>query len=377
MAVVLVTGGAGFIGSRLALRLVAAGHRVRVVDALTPQVHGADPQQSALYRSIAGHVEFVRASVVDRAAMTAALAEVDAIVHLAAETGTGQSMYQIEHYSAVNIGGTTLLLDILANTMHRVKRFVVASSRAVYGEGKYLSAEFGPVYPASRSAADMEAGDFSVKYPGAVTPLQLVATDEDSRLHPSSVYGITKQVQEQMAMTVCPTIGIEPVAFRYQNVFGPGQSLSNPYTGILSIFSTLILNGQPVNVFEDGLESRDFVYVDDVVEATMLGIEHPGAAGGIFNVGTGESTTVLAVVEALGRHLGRQVDARVSGNFRLGDIRHNHACIARIRERLGFAPGWTFDRGIAAFARWVSDVVPPKSTYEHSLEEMRARGLLK
>jgi len=377
MSLVLITGGAGFIGSRLALRLLAAGHRVRVVDTLAPQVHGEDPERSELFRSIAGKVDFVRASVTDREAMTAALADVEAVVHLAAETGTGQSMYQIEHYSAVNIGGTALLLDILANGPHRVKRFVVASSRAVYGEGKYLSAELGAVYPGSRSAADMEAGDFSVKYPGAVTPLELVPTDEESRLHPSSVYGITKQVQEQMVVTVCPTIGIEPVAFRYQNVFGPGQSLSNPYTGILSIFSTLILNGQPINIFEDGLESRDFVYVDDVVSATLLGIEHPDAAGGIFNVGTGEPTTVLAVVETLARHFGREVEAKVSGNFRLGDIRHNYACTAWIARRLGFAPAWDFDRGTEAFARWVLDVVPQGSAYEHSLDEMRQRGLLK
>ncbi|KQX18543.1 MULTISPECIES: NAD-dependent epimerase/dehydratase family protein [unclassified Sphingomonas] len=377
MALILITGGAGFIGSRLALRLIAQGHAVRVVDTLSPQVHGDRPERSDLYRSIAGKVDFARASVTDRGAMAAALADVDAVVHLAAETGTGQSMYQIEHYSAVNIGGTALLLDILANARHRVKRFVVASSRSVYGEGKYLSAELGIVYPGSRSAAAMEAGDFAVHYPGAVAPLELLATDEGSKLHPSSVYGITKQVQEQMVMTVCPTIGIEPVAFRYQNVFGPGQSLTNPYTGILSIFSTLILNGQPINIFEDGEESRDFVFVDDVVRATTLGIEHPGAAGGVFNVGTGVPTSVLAVAETLGRHLGRPVDSSISGNFRLGDIRHNYACTAHIRDRLGFSPDWDFDRGIEAFARWVLQSSPVASTYEESLAEMRAKGLLK
>ncbi|MES2495400.1 MAG: NAD-dependent epimerase/dehydratase family protein [Pseudomonadota bacterium] len=377
MSRTLITGGAGFIGSRLALQLIEGGHEVRVVDTLSPQIHGEHPERSDLYQSIAGKVDFVQASVTDRAAMTAALADVDAVVHLAAETGTGQSMYRIEHYSAVNIGGTALMLDILANMAHRVKRFVVASSRSVYGEGKYRSPELGVVYPGPRNAADMETGDFAVKYPGAVAPLQLLATDEESKLHPSSVYGITKQVQEQMVMTVCPTIGIEPVAFRYQNVFGPGQSLSNPYTGILSIFSTLILNGQPINIFEDGLESRDFVYVDDVVRATVLGIEHAGAAGGIFNVGTGVSISVLDVAEALGRHLGRPSEHWISGNYRAGDIRHNHACTQRIRDRLGFVPEWDFERGICAFAEWVRASSPTVSAYQDSLREMRDRGLLK
>lgn len=377
MGHVLITGGSGFIGSRLALQLIDGGHDVRVVDTLSSQIHGEHPEQSELYRSIEGKVDFIRASVTDRAVMATALADVDAVVHLAAETGTGQSMYQIEHYSAVNIGGTALMLDILANASHRVKRFVVASSRSVYGEGKYRSAELGAVYPGPRAADAMEAGDFAVKYPGAVVPLELEATDEVSKLHPSSVYGITKQVQEQMVMTVCPTIGIEPVAFRYQNVFGPGQSLSNPYTGILSIFSTLILNGQLINIFEDGLESRDFVYVDDVVRATMLGVEHAGAANGIFNVGTGVPISVLTVAETLARHLGCPADSAISGNFRLGDIRHNYACIAKIRDRLGFEPEWDFDRGIAAFAQWVLASAPAEIGYERSLLEMRQRGLLK
>jgi dTDP-L-rhamnose 4-epimerase len=223
----------------------------------------------------------------------------------------------------------------------------------------------------------MEAGDFEVKYPGAVSPLTLMATDEESKLHPSSVYGITKQVQEQMVMTVCPTIGIEPVAFRYQNVFGPGQSLTNPYTGILSIFSTLILNGQPINIFEDGTESRDFVYVDDVVRATLLGIEHPAAAGGVFNVGTGVPISVITVAETLARRLGQSADITVTGNFRLGDIRHNYACLDRVRSTLGFEPDWDFDRGIAAFAKWVIASAPGASGYERSLSEMRDKGLLR
>jgi dTDP-L-rhamnose 4-epimerase len=377
VALILITGGAGFIGSRLALRLVDAGHAVRVIDTLSPQVHGEHPERSELYRSIKGRVDFHLGSVADREAMTVALDGVEAVVHFAAETGTGQSMYRIEHYSKVNIGGTALMLDILANASHRVRRMVVASSRSVYGEGRYHSRELGIVYPRERNAADMEAGDFEVKYPGAVSPLTLMPTDEESKLHPSSVYGITKQVQEQMVMTVCPTMGIEPVAFRYQNVFGPGQSLTNPYTGILSIFSRLILNGQPINIFEDGTESRDFVYVDDVVRATMLGIEHPAAAGGVFNVGTGVPISVITVAETLAQMLGQSADMTVTGNFRLGDIRHNYACLDHIRSTLGFEPDWDFDRGIAAFAKWVLASAPGASGYERSLSEMRDKGLLR
>lgn len=377
MAKILITGGAGFIGSRLALRLVGAGHDVTVVDTLSPQVHGADPEQSDLFQSIRDKVRFIRGSVADRPVMQEAMAGQEVVVHFAAETGTGQSMYQIDHYTRVNVGGTALMLDILANAPRTVRRFVVASSRSIYGEGRYLSPELGYVYPGSRSAADMEAGDFEVKYPGATQSLQLVGTDEDSKIHPSSVYGISKQVQEQLVMTVCPSIGIEGVALRYQNVFGPGQSLSNPYTGILSIFSNLMMQGKPINIFEDGLESRDFVYVDDVVEATVLGIEHPRAANEVFNVGTGVPISVSRVVEVLRKLIGADVPVTISGNFRLGDIRHNFASIEKIERLLGFYPAYDFERGVGLLVDWARETGAKASPYEASLQEMRQKGLLK
>ncbi|NCP19517.1 MAG: NAD-dependent epimerase/dehydratase family protein [Erythrobacter sp.] len=374
---VLITGGAGFIGSRLALRLVENGHEVTVLDSLLPQVHGDDPEQSEGYRAIADKTEFLRGTVTDRALMERALEGQEAVVHLAAETGTGQSMYEIERYSDVNIGGTSLLLDILANSEHRVKRVVVASSRSIYGEGRYRAPDGSYVYPEHRAEADMATGDFEVKHPGVDGALELVATDEDSKIHPSSVYGITKQVQEQLVMTVCPSIGIEGVAFRYQNVFGPGQSLSNPYTGILSIFSNLMMQGKPINIFEDGEESRDFVFVDDVVEATVLGVEHPAAANEVFNVGTGVPVTVMTVAKTLSRLLEADVPIEVSGNFRLGDIRHNYADMQKIHEKLGFVPAYDFEAGIARLAAWAQASGPQASTYEASLEEMRRKGLMK
>lgn len=373
---VLITGGAGFIGSRLSLRLLSEGHEVTVLDNLSPQIHGEDPTQSPLFQSIDGKVRFMKADVRSREALREALAGQDVVVHLAAETGTGQSMYMISHYVDVNIGATGTLLDILANEKHGVRRLVIASSRSVYGEGKYLSKEFGAVYPRHRSVEDMSAGDFEVKYPGS-SALELTATDEESKLHPSSVYGITKQVQEQMIMTVCPSIGLEAVALRYQNVYGPGQSLSNPYTGILSIFSNLIMSGKPINIFEDGTESRDFVYIDDVVAATVLAITVETANGHVFNVGSGVPTDVSTVAATLNEKLNGSSPIAVSGNFRLGDIRHNFADLERAGSLLGFTPKVDFREGIERFCAWVRGVGPTKSDYEGSIDEMRAKGLLK
>ncbi|AMR32935.1 epimerase [Mucilaginibacter sp. PAMC 26640] len=375
---ILITGGAGFIGSNLALKLIAKGHNLTVLDNLSKQIHGENPEgDSPLYRSIIGKVKFLNGSVESEADLKAAVADQDVIVHLAAETGTGQSMYQIKRYTDVNIGGTALMLDILANNSHRVKKIVIASSRSIYGEGKYLSEELGYVYPNHRTDNYMQAGDFEVKYAGCKKPLKLVATDEESKIHPSSVYGITKQNQEQMIMTVCPTIGIAPVAFRYQNVYGPGQSLSNPYTGILSIFSTRIKNNKDINVFEDGRETRDFVFIDDVVDATILGIEKDEANNKIFNVGTGVPTEVNTVVKELMANYGQIVPVTISGNYRLGDIRHNYADLTKIKAALGFEPKVDFKQGIAKFAAWVNTQEIKTDKYQQSLQEMKDKGLFK
>jgi dTDP-L-rhamnose 4-epimerase len=340
-------------------------------------VHGDSPEATEAFALLSGTTNLVRGEITDRAALEALIPGHDAIVHLAAETGTGQSMYQIERYNEVNIGGTALLLDILANQQHGVQRVVVASSRSIYGEGRYRTPAGDYVYPPHRAEADMAAGDFTVKHPGVAGELELVATDEDSRIHPSSVYGITKQVQEQLVMTVCPSIGIEGVALRYQNVFGPGQSLSNPYTGILSIFSNLIMQGKPINIFEDGTESRDFVFVEDVVSATALALTHPAAANAVFNVGTGVPVSVMTVAQTLVRLFEAEGAISVTGNFRLGDIRHNYADMTRIQSALGFACEYDFERGIAELVEWAKQSGPRASGYEASLEEMRAKGLLK
>lgn len=379
MAKILITGGAGFIGSKTAHKLISLGHEVVVLDALTPQIHGENPEvTSPLYRSIIGKVEFIRGSVTSRDDWRKALKGVDAVLHLAAETGTGQSMYEIERYVNVNIGGTALLLDILANEKTDVKRVVVAESRAIYGEGRYWSDELQSfVYPGERADEDMSKGDFEVKYPGCQTPLTLVGTTEDSAIHPGSVYGITKQVQGQLVHLVCRSVGIESVSLRYQNVYGPGQSLSNPYTGILSIFSTRIRNGNDINIFEDGKETRDFIYIDDIVTATVLALTKEGVSGHAFNIGTGVATDVLTVARTLLKHYKRDVDLTVSGNYRIGDIRHNFADITKARKLLGFEPAWSFDAGIEQFCKWVEEQPVSRDAYAESIEEMKQKGLYK
>lgn len=379
MKKILITGGAGFIGSNLCLSLLKKGYEITVLDNLSPQIHSADPLSgSPLYQSIIGKVNFIKGTVTSEEDLKKAIGENEIIVHLAAETGTGQSMYQIEKYVDVNIRGTAILLDLLANNKHKVKRFVVASSRAIYGEGKYFSQDLKTyVYPEGRQAADMEKGEFEVKYPNTSTPLELVATDETAAIHPSSVYGITKQNQEQLTMTVCESIGIEGVAFRYQNVYGPGQSLSNPYTGILSIFSSLIRNGKGINIFEDGDESRDFVFIDDVINATILGIEHPAAANQVFNVGTGVATRVIDIANMLIENYKIQVPVEISGKFRIGDIRHCYADLTKIRSKLGFEPTVMFNEGLKKFCDWVSTQEVMESLYNRSIEELKEKGLYK
>lgn len=374
---VLITGGAGFIGSHLANKLAKDNATVTVLDNLSKQIHGDDPyNKSALFLSLDRRVRFIEGSVADRGVLERAMEGQDAIVHLAAETGTGQSMYEVSHYVDVNVSGTGLMLDILVkNSANTVKKVVVASSRAIYGEGKYRSPELGIVYPGAREEKHMLAGQFDHLCPKSGVPMECLPTDEESKIHPSSVYGITKYDQELMVMTVCRSIGIGASALRYQNVYGPGQSLSNPYTGILSIFSTRIKNGNEISVFEDGLESRDFVYIDDVVDATTAALTSPKANDHVFGIGSGERTPVIDVANRLRELYGSEVPVKVTGAFRLGDIRHNYADLTLPRELLGFEPKVKFNEGIARFAAWVDGQEVQEDRYEKSIVEMKARGL--
>nr|WP_255433936.1 SDR family NAD(P)-dependent oxidoreductase [Pectobacterium sp. CFBP8739] len=374
----MITGGAGFIGSALAIALAKRGDEVVVLDSLSPQIHGETPESSALVQRLPKAVRFVKGDVRDRNDWAKVLPGCDAIIHLAAETGTGQSMYEIDRYVDVNVRGTSLMLDILAKKelgSESVRRVVVASSRAIYGEGKYQGRN-GFVYPEARNLSDLENGIFECRDPETGDIAKLVPTDETSLIHPTSIYGITKQVQEQLVLTSGTALGVGSVALRYQNVYGPGQSLKNPYTGILSIFSTLLLQGKDVNIFEDGKESRDFVYIDDVVAATIAAVDSD-VTGVAYNVGTGESIDVLTVANTLKANYGKGGSIRISGNFRVGDIRHNMADLSKVKREIGFVSQVSFDKGIKAFCDWVKTQEISDSGYERSVTEMREKGLLK
>jgi len=372
---VLITGGAGFIGSRLAKALSAQNAHVTVLDTLSPQIHGAD---AVFPDSLAAIVRCVQGDVCDSALMKDLLRDQDVVVHLAAETGTGQSMYAVERYAQVNMQGTAVLLDCIVNDRPQsLRKLVVASSRAVYGEGKYRCETHGVVFPAARTASDMVAGRFEPLCPiceNAVAPL---ATSEDTPFGPSSFYGLTKQMQEQMVLLFAAALGLDGFALRYQNVYGPGQSLSNPYTGILAIFSNLVRQGKPLNIFEDGKESRDFVYIDDVVAATMACVAPDVHGVMALNVGSGERTSVMEVAQSIGAYFGASVPVNVTGDFRVGDIRHNYADIAKISALAGYSPRWKFQDGLQAFLSWAKFHETSDAGFDRSLDELKARGLMR
>lgn len=371
---VLITGGAGFIGANIALKLHAKGYCVRILDNLSPQIHG---ENASLPKKILRKVDFIKGDVRNTEDWIKALDGMDAVIHLAAETGTGQSMYEIYHYCDANIGGTAKFMDILTNGEHTIKRVIVAASRAVYGEGTYICKDHDIVYPIARIDDDMVKGDFEVKCPICHKNVEVCPTKEDALIHPTSIYGVTKQVEEQLTMVTCRALGIPAVSYRYQNVYGPGQSLSNPYTGILSIFSTRIRNGKDINIFEDGKESRDFVFIDDVVNVTIAGLEHEEVTYESFNIGSGIMTSVNEVVEVLEEVYGKNVKVEITGNYRVGDIRHNYADISKTEKLLGYKPTVQFKSGIKRFADWVLTQDEIEDGYETSLKEMKEKGLFK
>lgn len=371
---VLVTGGAGFIGSWLVPALLRDGHHVTVVDNLSPQIHGALPRPDVhwLTEGTEG-IEFVRADVRDMAAMDVALQGVDAIVHLAAETGTGQSMYRITHYYDVNQQATAALFEAIATRHKRVRRVVLASSRSVYGEGAYRLGD-RLVVPSSRDVASLSAGRFEPVGPSGEA-LELVATPEDVMPSPASVYAATKLANETLGRIFAEAYGTSVVALRFQNVYGERQSLRNPYTGILSIFSNRMRLGLPINIFEDGLESRDFVHVSDVVKGICLALDAEIAPFTIANIGAGVATSVMDVAQLLRDLLGSTSDLQTSGDFRAGDIRHCYADLHNSRTLLGFEPSITLPIGLRAFCDWVltQPVVADRSS--EAMAELTRLGL--
>lgn len=286
-------------------------------------------------------------------------------------------MYEVGLYEEVNLKGTAILMDYLVNNKEScVTKLVTASSRAIYGEGKYHCRSHGVVYPEGRLSADMKAGFFEPRCPICAEACQPLPTDEESKIHPSSFYGLTKQVQEQMTLLFARTKGLDGAALRYQNVYGPGQSLKNPYTGILAIFSNQARENKPIFIFEDGLESRDFVYIDDVIEATWLCIRDEYRGIEAFNVGSARQTTVAEVVQEIIAFFKSNSKTSITGQFREGDIRHNLADLGKTKKILGFQPKWGFKEGIGQFLTWALEQEFDGGKYEKSLLEMRSKGLM-
>jgi dTDP-L-rhamnose 4-epimerase len=353
---------------------LGSGYRVRILDNLSPQIHGEKPD----YQAPEG-AEFTRGDVVCRSDYGAALKGVHAVVHLAAETGTGQSMYEIERYYRVNVQGTAMLFDILANGPHEVQTVVLGSSRSVYGEGAYSCAsgcaEGLRFFPQPRTPDQLLRQEWAPTCPACGRPAEALPTREDDRMSPASVYAASKLAQEDLVRVSCRALGIQPVVLRFQNVFGEGQSLKNPYTGILSIFSTRIRLGLPLPIFEDGEETRDFVHVEDVVRAILAGLERRLDIEDTINVGSGQASTIITVARLLTEALGGTIEPHVTGQYRVGDIRHNWADVRRLEQLTG-GPKVSLEVGIRRFADWVRTQPVPPDLLEKANAELKARGLM-
>ena len=371
VAATLVTGGAGFIGSHLVDALLARGERVRVLDSLDPLAHPTgepahlDPE-----------AELVRADLGDRDRLDRALEGVDAVYHLGGVVGNGESLVNVRRAVDANSGGTATLLEALLAPRDRVRRLVVASSMVVYGEGSYECPEHGLVTPAPRSVEQLRRRDWEPRCARCGAGLDAVATTEDRPAAPTNVYAITKRDQEELALVLGEAYGLEVVALRYMNVYGPRQALSNPYTGVAAIFAARLLADRRPRVFEDGRQIRDPVHVSDAVAATLAAMDAPGAAGRAINVATGEQVRILDLAQALATARGSSLEPEVTGEFRVGDIRHCFAATDLARELLGFRAAVPLERGLAELAEWVGAQGSIAENGDAALADLRARGLV-
>ncbi len=370
---ILVTGGAGYIGSHLVDALVAREYRVTVLDNLEPQVH-----RSGKWPSYANpDAKYVKGDVRDRAVFEPLVLASQAVVHFGAAVSVGQSMYQIDRYVDVNTRGTALLLDILVNAKHKVEKVLVASSIGVYGEGAYECATHGPVAPTIRLEQQLAMRDWEQHCPYCAAHVRSIPTPEDKALYRDNIYSMTKYHQEEMVLLIGKTYGIPSVAPRFFNVYGPRQSLSNPYAGVAAIWLSRLLNGKPPIVFEDGGQLRDFVSIHDVVDCLLLMLEKPGADYLPVNVGSGQSITILEIAKLLARLLGSPIEPQVTQTGRKFDIRHNTADITRAQQTLGFAPKISLEEGFSELIEWAR-TTPDVAVdfFDKAMQELRDKGLL-
>ena len=366
---VLITGGAGFIGSHVATELLRSGYHVRVLDSLVTQVHGETPERPAYLNK---DVEFILGDVRNPEVLDEALSGVEAVYHFVALVGVGQSMYQIAEYTSVNNLGTAALLERLVK--HPVKKLIVASSMSVYGEGLYRKPD-GADYPhAFRTAKQLKAHLWEMVTPEGA-PLVPVPTPESKQPSLASVYALSKYDQEQMCLIIGRAYGLPTVALRFFNAYGPFQSLSNPYTGVLAIFASRLMNNKRPIIFEDGQQLRDFVSVYDVAQACRLALETPGAQDLTFNVGSGESITVANVAKKLSAVLGKSLDPEVTAKYRVGDIRHCYPDITLAREVLGYQPKVTLEAGMRDLAAWL-EMQTAHDRFNEMRDELSSRGLV-
>ena len=367
---VLITGGAGFVGSHLADGLLRQGHAVRVLDDLTPQVHPGGERPEYLSTD----VELVRGDVRDPNLLKTVLDGVDVIYHFAATVGVGQSMYEISRYMSVNTQGTAELLQAVLDTKSKVEKIVVASSMSIYGEGRYVGADGRTYAPPVRSTEQLKRGEWEVSV-GDSGPLQPVPTDEDKPSEINSMYALSKRDQEELCMIYGRTYGLPVTALRFFNIYGTRQALSNPYTGVAAVFASRMLNGKQPLIFEDGEQQRDFVSIHDIVRANLLAMDAPGSDGEVINVGSGRPVSIRRIAELLAGALGSKgLEPIVTGKYRAGDIRHCYADISRARLLLGYEPQVTHEEGFAELAAWLESQ-EAEDKADTMLQQLAAHGL--
>jgi len=369
---VLITGGAGFVGSHLADEILKRGYNLRILDNLDPQVHGKDPEIPSYLNK---DIEFINGDIRDTETVKSAVRNIDYIFHEASTVGVGQSMYKIKHYIDNNDTGTAALLDVIVNEKNTLKKLVIASSMSIYGEGAYVCNNCGPVYPMERNKIDLKANKWEVKCHLCGHETEPAATDEHKPLNPTSIYAQSKKQQEDMCILIGKTYKIPVVALRYFNIYGPRQALSNPYTGVAAIFSSCILNNNMPIIFEDGMQTRDFIHIKDIVKANLMAMENRAADYGVFNVGTERPMSIMEMARILIKNLKKDLEPKVLYSYRPGDIRHCYSDCSKIRNQLGFKASIKFEDGIMDLVNWVSQQTSKDLTQLASME-LKSKGLV-